>query len=41
MLHAERVKNKNYKLNVGGTDERDIERAIQASMQEAIKKQQQ
>jgi len=28
------MKKKNYKLNIGGTDERDLEQAIENSMKE-------
>lgn len=31
-IHQENIKKKNYSLNIGGTDERDLEEAIQNSL---------
>lgn len=33
------MKNKNFKLNIGGTDERDLEQAIENSLKEMGKTQ--
>jgi len=34
-MNERNLKKKNYKLNIGGTDERDLEEAIQNSLKEA------
>ena len=33
-MHKRNMANKNFKLNIGGTDERDLEQAIQNSLNE-------
>jgi len=33
-MNEKNLKKKNYKLNIGGTDERDMEEAIQNSLKE-------
>ena len=38
-LHKKNMSNKNFKLNIGGTDERDLEEAIQNSIKDQQKAQ--
>ena len=37
-MHKKNLTNKNFKLNIGGTDERDFEQAIQDSLNEMKEK---
>ena len=37
-MHKKNMANKNFKLNIGGTDERDLEQAIQNSLNEMKEK---
>lgn len=36
-IHQKNLLNKNFKLNIGGTDERDLEQAIENSLKEMEK----